>query len=60
MFHNRKQITLVFSVNEEWVPGAFYDPEDFAISASRAIKDILISYKPEIISTKVEDISTEV
>ena len=51
----RKQITVVFTVEEEWVPGAFYDPQDFADSAMNAIRHCMSTYCPELVETKVED-----
>ena len=53
--HSRKQITIVFTVKTESVPGMFYDPEDFATQGFKAIENTLMAYKPELISTDVKD-----
>jgi len=52
----RKQITIVFTVKEEFVPGMFYDPEDFATQGFKSIEYTLMAYEPELVSTKVEDV----
>lgn len=55
MKRKRKKVTIVFTVNEEWVPGMFYDPQDFADTVTRDLLYRLTTYKPEVVSTKVED-----
>ena len=52
----RKQITVVFTVKEELIPGKFYDPQDFADIVWQDIDYRLVSYDPELVSTKVEDV----
>ena len=51
----RKQITVIFTVEEECMPGLFYDPEDFATQAFKAIQGRIPAYKPLLVSTLVED-----
>ena len=57
-FFRRKQVTVVFTVKEEIVPGLFYDPQDFADHAYKGIAYQLQAYKPELVETKVEDVNT--
>lgn len=53
---NRKQITITFTVIEEFVPGLFYDPQDFADQAFKSIERTISAYNPELVETKVEDV----
>ena len=56
---NRKQITVTFTVDEEWVPGLFYDPQDFADQAFKSIQHSMSAYKPELVSTFVDHLYSD-
>ena len=58
-FFRRKKITVTFTVQEEIVPGLFYDPQEFADHAYKGIAYQLGAYKPELVETKVEDFNSE-
>ncbi len=47
----RVKVTIVFTVNPEYVPGLFYDAEDFARSTCDDIMRRLVSYNPTIEET---------
>lgn len=55
MLKERVQITIRFSVEKEFVPGLFYDPQDFADKTADDIKYRLESYKPLILEKSVKD-----
>lgn len=48
----KHEITIVFQVNEEMVPGMFYDPQDFVDSTTADILYRLSAYKPVILRTE--------
>lgn len=52
---NRKIVTVTFSVNEEWVPGLFYDSTDFITSAYGSIAESLSAYAPKIEGGSVQN-----
>lgn len=56
---NRIEVYIRFTVNPEFVPGLFYDPEDFARSACDDIKRRLVSYNPKIEETNVKIVTKE-
>lgn len=52
-----QKITLAFYVNSEYVPGLFYDPNDFAIQSQRMIETALMAYKPRAFSHEVQTVT---
>lgn len=51
--HDRVEVVLRFTVKRELVPGAFYDPQEFADYAARDIERCFATYKPEIKEKRV-------
>lgn len=47
-------VKTVVRVKREQVPGLFYDPEDFAVHAGKAICNALVAYEPEVIESKLQ------
>ena len=52
---SRKEITVVFTVDEEPTPGMFYDPQDFVAQAWFSVKHKLQAYKPELVTGSVKN-----
>lgn len=52
---NQVQVTVTFTVNEELVPGLFYDPIDFGTEAMNAVKKKLSTYDPRLIRVETSN-----
>jgi hypothetical protein len=50
----RIRVTVTIDVKPEWVPGMFYDPQDFADVIVRDAKHSLGAYDPTLVETKIE------
>ena len=57
MLKSTHVITITFAVNEECVPGMFYDPQDFIKVSEDVIKRTLSPYNPRDFHSSLDTLS---
>lgn len=55
----RVRVTITFDVDEECVPGVFYNPQDFASIGYDTLESSFKAYKPTLVDKKVEIVKNE-